>query len=159
MAAYTTAILGLGLSAYQIYQGEKQRKEAQREIDGYERQDLVNAAENIEIAQIGANLKREEDARTISTLVDISRAGGIRGVLGGLPRIQEYSNIENRKTQASLEEQEIARQYKIAGEEERLRNIREARDIANIGALSFTLRPCDPLVRLEACLFLGLPPT
>lgn len=135
MAALTSAILGAGLAGYQIYEGAQQKKQAQAALDNYQRQELKNPYENIQISTIGSDLIRQESGRTTANLVDASRNAGIRGIMGNLPRIQAYNNLQNQEAQKYLDDQNIKRQYAIAGDETNLRQIREQRDFANISAL------------------------
>ena len=135
MAAYTSAIIGLGLAGYQLYQGEQQKKQAKADLNKYKRQDLKNPYENIQISTVGSDLLREESGRTTANLVDASRNLGIRGIMGNLPKIQALNNDQNKEAQKYLDDQDIKRQYAIAGDETNLRQMREQRDFTNISAL------------------------
>lgn len=130
------AIIGLGLSAYQAYQGSKDKKDAQGELNAYERSALDNAYKNIQISTVGSDLMKEESQRTTANLTDATRAAGLRGVLGGIPKIQAQNNLANQEARKYLDDQVNKRQYAMAEDETRLRRYREDRDIANIGALS-----------------------
>lgn len=135
-AAITTSAIGVGISGLKAYQGMKQKKEAQNELNDYERQDLTNAFENVKISTVGTDLMREENQRTSANLVDASRNAGIRGILGGIPKIQASTNDQNREAQVSLDNQVQKREYAVAEDNTRLRGIKENRDNANIAALS-----------------------
>lgn len=135
-AAVTTTALGVGISGFQAYQGMKDKKKAENELNNYERQALTNAFENVKISTVGTDLMREESQRNSADLVDASRNAGIRGILGGIPKIQSNANAVNRQIQADLDNQVIKKEYAIAGDETALRNIKEDRDNANIAALS-----------------------
>lgn len=136
MAAITTTAIGVGISGYMAYQGEQDKKKAQAELNSYERQDLNNAFENVKISTIGSDLLREESQRTSANLVEASRNAGIRGILGGIPKIQEFTNNINREGQKILDDQVLKREYAIAGDDVKLRGEKEDRDISNISALS-----------------------
>ncbi|MGL4581366.1 MAG: hypothetical protein ACRCVU_00145, partial [Flavobacterium sp.] len=72
-AATTAAIIGATASTaaagYSIYQGSQQKKKAKAELNSYERQELINAAEQIEISTRGTDLMREESQRTVANMV------------------------------------------------------------------------------------------
>lgn len=135
-AAITSAAIGVAAAGASIYQGAQQKKKASQALNEYERQDLVNAAEQIEISTIGSDLMREESQRTTATMVDALQGGGGRLLGASLPQLQAGINQTNRQIQKDLDDQVINREYAIAQEESRLQNIRENRDVQNIGALS-----------------------
>ena len=139
MAAVTSAIVGaagLGMSAYQAIDGKNRQKKAQRELNNYERQDLNNAYENIQISTMGSDLLREENARTSSNLVDATQMGGARTIIGGIPRIVGATNNINQEAAKLLNDQVQKREYAIAQDNARIEGITENRDIANIAGLS-----------------------
>lgn len=139
MAAVTSAVIGvagLGMSAYQAIDGANRQKKAQRELNNYERQELNNAFENVQISTMGSDLLREENARTTANLVDATQMGGARTIIGGIPRIVGTSNEINREAAKMLDDQVRQREYAIAGDNARIEGITENRDIANINALS-----------------------
>lgn len=137
MAAATAIGLGgLALSGVQAIDGMNRSKKAQRELNNYERQELDNAFENVQISTMGADLMREEGARTTANLVDATQMGGARTVIGGIPRVVGASNEINREAAKMLDDQVQRREYAIAGDNARIEGITENRDIANINALS-----------------------
>lgn len=125
------------------YKGAEDKKKAQNALNDYERQSLDNAFENIKISTIGSDLIREESGRTSANLVDASRNAGIRGILGGIPKIQSFTNTENQEARKYLDDQVIKREYAIAGDETDLRGMRENRDNSNIAALSSQVQKGD----------------
>ena len=139
MAAITSAAVGavgLGMSAYQAIDGANRQKKAQRELNNYERQELNNAFENVQISTMGSDLLREEGARTTANLVDATQMGGARTIIGGIPRVVGASNEINREAAKMLDDQVQNREYAIAGDNTRIEGITENRDIANIAGLS-----------------------
>lgn len=139
MAAVSSAIIGgsgLVMSGVQAIDGMNRSKKAQRELNNYERQELDNAFENVQISTMGADLMREEGARTTANLVDATQMGGARTVIGGIPRVVGASNEINREAAKMLDDQVQRREYAIAGDNARIEGITENRDNANINALS-----------------------
>ncbi|WP_208103223.1 hypothetical protein [Myroides sp. LoEW2-1] len=135
MAAITSAAVGVAASGYSIYQGESQKKKAKSELNSYERQELINAAEQIQISTVGSDLMREETQRTTANMVAALQGGGSRAIGAGLPQLQAGINQTNRQIQKDLDDQVIQREYAIANEEANIRGIKEQRDMQNIGAL------------------------
>lgn len=136
MAAATTAVLGLGMSAYQMVDGISREKKNQRALDDYERQELDNAFKEIQISTYGADLLREENARTSAGLIDSARQGGSRSIIGGIPRIVGATNQINQEAGRLIDGQVVNREYAIAGDNARIEGITENRDNQNINALS-----------------------
>ncbi|MDR2223568.1 MAG: hypothetical protein LBE34_12690 [Flavobacteriaceae bacterium] len=134
-AAITSAAIGVAAAGYSIYQGEEQKKKSKQELNGYDRQALSNAAERIQISTVGTDLMLEESQRTVANVVDALQGGGSRVLGAGIPQLQAGINKTNRQIQKDLDDQVIQREYAIAQEEGRLTNIREQRDMQNIGAL------------------------
>lgn len=141
MAAITSSIIAAGATAYSISQKEKarkQREEAQQKIENYDRQSLEdNAYEDIKISTLGADLAREEQARSTATVVDALQSAGTRGI-GALGAVQASNNRNAREIAVGLDEQIIDKQYAMADDETRLRTMRERReelDLAGLGTL------------------------
>ena len=139
MAAITSAIVGaagLGMSAYQMVDAKKNQKKAQNELNSYERQVLTNAFENVKISTMGSDILRDENARNTANLVNASKMGGARTIIGAVPKIVASSNEVNQTAAKMVDDQIINREYAIAGDKTRIQGITEQRDIANISALS-----------------------
>ena len=141
MPAVTTIALGASAvagGAKAIF-GASQAKRARNAINNYQRQDLTNSNvfKNIGVSTLGSDYLREESARTTSGIVDVLRAGGIRGVLGGLPGVVAQNRTMNREGQNYLDNQVIKRDYAIAQDDARIRSMieqREYQDLAGLGA-------------------------
>lgn len=143
MAAVTSAAITIGVSGYMAYNASEQKKEAKRALNSYDRQDLKNPFENVQISTVGSDLLREESGRTSANLVDAAQSGGARAIMGAIPKIQAYTNSENRDIQKYLDDQYQKREYAIAGDETNLRAMKENRDNANISALSSQIDKAD----------------
>jgi hypothetical protein len=135
-AAVTGTIIGAGVAGYTIYNSERQRKEAQDDLNDYERQDLENAFENIQISTMGSDLAKEEAAGNAATMIDTLQRGGTRAIFGGLPKVQEYLTGVNNQAAQYLDAQQTRRDYAAAQDNQRIRDITENRDNQNITALS-----------------------
>ncbi|HLW32239.1 MAG TPA: hypothetical protein VKX40_08245 [Aequorivita sp.] len=136
MAAITSGVIAAGTAGYQIYQGEQKKKQAKADMNEYERADLENAFENIQISTIGSDLMRDEVMRGSASLVDAMQQGGSRMVAAGLPRIQKGIQEGANEARNYLDSQVQTRDRLIAEDEANLRGVRENRDIQNLSAIS-----------------------
>ena len=131
-----TSGAGLLLSGYQMYQGNQQSKQAENALKNYKRNDLTNPYENDQISTIGSDYMREQSGQMSADMVDSSRNGGIRGVFGGVPKIQAMANSSNQEGRQYLDGQVQQREQNIAQDNVRIRDIREGRDQQNIAGMS-----------------------
>jgi len=142
MAGATTGAMAVagginaGLSGGQFLSGMSERKRAKRALENYQRQELNNAFRDVQISTLGSDLMREENARNMATATDTMAQAGDRSIVGGLPKIVAQTNIANQEARNYLDGQAIKRNYAIGQDEQQIRSIKEARDNANISALS-----------------------
>lgn len=135
-AAITSGVLAVGTAGYQIYQGEQRKKQAKADMNEYERADLENAFENIQVSTIGSDLAREELQRGSASVVDALQQGGSRMVTAGLPRVQSALISGTNEARSYLDNQVQTRDRLIAQDNVNLRGVRENRDIQNLSAIS-----------------------
>jgi len=128
------ATAGIGL--YQTIKGSKEKRDAQKMLEAYQRQQLQNQAENLRVSTLGADLQREEQARLASAQVDALQGGGTRALVGGLGRTESGNQAVNEQIAANLDEQQIANDRERMNEEIRIRGMQESRENADIEALS-----------------------
>lgn len=140
-AATVTALAGLGMAGYQAYQGAQQKKQAQKALNNYDRQDLdkSNPYENMPISTVGSDLLREENQRNNANTVDALRNGGTRGI-AMIPQVVANNNTQNRETRAYLDDQVTKRNYAIAGDKTAIRGMQEDRENADLAGLGQQLQ-------------------
>jgi|GEM_PF-2103906 len=141
MGAITTATiaataLSTGLAGAKTVTAMKERRRAKRALDNYERQELDNAFENVQISTIGSDLMREDNARNMATATETIAQAGDRAIVGGLPKIVAQTNIANQQARNYLDDQVIKRDYAMGQDQQQIRAMQESRDNANISALS-----------------------
>lgn len=136
MAAITSAAIGVAASGYQIYQGEQQKKKAKAAMNQYERADLENAFENMQVSTIGSDFVRDEMLRGSASLVNAMQQGGSRMVTAGLPRVQSMLTQSGNEARNYLDSQVKEREQLVARDNTQIRNIRENRDMQNLQAIS-----------------------
>jgi len=128
-------IVSAGVSAYQIARAEKQKADAKKQIADFDRQELVNPYENIQISTKKSDQQTEANLVNVATTVDALQRGGTRAILGGIPRINNQSLILQERISQDLTNQELQRDLQIARGEENIRAIRENREVGALAGL------------------------
>lgn len=128
MAAITSSVLALGVSAYKIADAEKQKKDAKDAINDFKRQDLVNSYENIQLSTLKADQQTEANTSNTATSIDALQRGGTRAVLGGIPRVNENNILLQNIISQDLQRQDAERSQLIARGESDIMAIREGRE-------------------------------
>ena len=108
-------------------EGRKMQKKAQALIDNFEWEELKNPYKDLQVSTMGADLRREENARMGATAVDALQGGGTRAIVGGLGRLQAQNNLMNREIAANLDEQRKSIDYAAAQDDTRIRDMIEKR--------------------------------
>ena len=119
-----------------MIQGAKEQREAKQALDNYQRQQLENVANGLQVSTLGSDLQREEQARLASSQVQTARDSGLRGMIGSLGRIEAGNQAVMAKTGADLDMQQKQIDQIQAEDDARIRAIKENREIADINALS-----------------------
>ncbi|MGV6830322.1 MAG: hypothetical protein ACWA5P_02010 [bacterium] len=135
MALPVGAIMGAVAGIGQTIFGGIQARRARKALESYRRQDLNNVFENVKISTVGSDLMREENARNVATSVDALQQAGVRGVIGGLPRILASNNALNRNIRGYLDDQINRREVMIAQDDARIRSMQERREEADLAGL------------------------
>lgn len=135
MAAVTAAAIAGGSAIYQTAQGVSQTNKANDALNAFDRQELENVYENIGISTVGSDLIKDENALVAGNAIDAARSGGIRGIMSTLPKIQAQNNAMNREARNYLDQQVQRRDYAIAGDEARIRQMQEQRDNADLAGI------------------------
>ena len=136
MGEYIAGGMSVVGGAYNMIQGAKQRRDARKALENYERQELKNVAENLQVSTLGADRQREEQARLAATQIDALQGAGTRGIIGGLGRVEAGNQNVNMDIAANLDEQQRAIDVMKAEDDARIRNMQESREIGDINALS-----------------------
>jgi hypothetical protein len=133
-----TAIAGVGAlaSGIQTISGAKQKRDSQDALENYQRQDLENVAEGLQVSTLGADLQREEQARLASSQVGALQGAGVRGLVGGLGRVEAGNQMANREIAANLDAQQKQIDQMYAQDEANIRGMQEQREIADVAGYS-----------------------
>ena len=131
-----SAATSIGSSLLAKGSAKKRTKEAQSLLDNYQRQDIVNPYENIQVSTLSADRQREDLARAIATNTQYAAMGGGRAIAGIAPQLVAQQNTQEAQILANLDEQEKQRQQLIARGDEMVQNMTEQRennDLMGIG--------------------------
>lgn len=133
-----TAIAATGAlaSGIQAISGAKQRRDAKNALENYQRQELENVAEGLQVSTLGADLQREEQARLASSQVGALQGAGARGLLGGLGRVEAGNQMMNREIAANLDAQQKQIDQMYAQDQANIRGMQEQREMSDIAGLS-----------------------
>jgi len=140
MAALSTAIIAggsLALGAFKTVKGASEKNKFEDKLNNYDRQELNNRAEDLQINTAAADLMTEESARTTNAMIGAVSKGGSRAVTGNAGRIQASNTRANKKAALSLERQVQRRNNSIVRENARIERMMERReegDIRGLGA-------------------------
>lgn len=133
--AGTAAALSAGKAISDISRGNKIAREAREDRRNYTRQDLSNAYAGMSVPTRGAQLQREEGARTQAETSYLASQSGARGAIGGSQTIADQSRETMSRIGAQLEESEFRLNQMIAEDEARIRNLREQREQQDLAAI------------------------
>lgn len=128
--------LGAGMGLFQTIQGAKQAKEAKQALDNYERQELTNVADGLQVSTLSSDLQREEQARLSASQVDAAAQSGTRGIVGSVGKIEAGNQRLNREIGADLDKQQKDIDQMKAQDEQRIQGMTEQRQNSDISALS-----------------------
>lgn len=133
-----TAIAATGAlaSGIQAISGAKQRRDAKNALENYQRQELNNVAEGLQVSTLGSDLQREEQARMAASQVGALQGAGVRGVIGGLGRVEAGNQMVNREIAANLDAQQKQIDQMYAQDQANIRGMQEQREVGDISALS-----------------------
>lgn len=131
MAAITsTVIAGIGLatSAYQIVDNINEKKQAEEDLRNFNRQEYTNPNENIIVDTTKADQMTKANNINVATSVDALQRLDTRGVLGGIPKINESSIFLQDKISEDLARQERENDILIAKGESEILRVKEQRE-------------------------------
>lgn len=140
MGAMTTMAVagGVGLlgSSFQTIKGINDSRRARRELEKYQRQELTSPFEGLQVSTLGADLQREERARLEAMQLEGLQGAGVRGLVGGLGRMDAQSQLMNQEIGAGLDQQRMNIDMALAGDRANIRSMQELREMQDIMALS-----------------------
>jgi hypothetical protein len=133
--AAISAGIGLVSSVDQFFSSRKSQKDAEEALNNFRRQELINPYEDIQISRLKSEQQTDANLSNMATSVDALQRTGARGVLAGIPRLSENNILLQNQISQDLEQQDVNRSMLIAQGEERIRQVREARELGAIQGL------------------------
>lgn len=138
MAIATGTAIALGITAAAgaatAISGASRAKRAKKALQNFQRQGL-RQTEGLRVSTLGAELQTEAALQRQASSVDALRAGGVRGLVGGLGRVEAIQGQQQRQIAADLDRQQMQIEQMQFQEAQSLRQMREQRESFQIGAL------------------------
>lgn len=137
-AATSIAMAGIGIlgSGYKALQGAKDAKDAKNALNNYKRQEFQNVADGMQVSTLGAELQTESQARLASSQTSALQGAGVRGLVGGLGRVEAGNQEVTQGIAADLDQKQKDIDQIKAQDQSRIRDMQEARENADIAGLS-----------------------
>jgi len=139
MAVVTSVAIGavgVGMSAYQAYSGSKQAEQARKDFENQPVQELKNSYRDLNVTRYGADLKQEAQQNVAASQVEALQGAGVRGVMGGLGRVEAGNRAVAQEIGADLDAQRKAIDQAIASGDMTVQQMEEQRRRENLAALS-----------------------
>ena len=124
-----------GTSILQTSQANKQADKREKEIDNYQRQDIVNPNLGLQVSTLGADRQREDLNRTITMMANQAAMGGSRSILGIAPNLLNAQLQQGQQIAGNLDQQEAQRQQAVAQGEGMVTQMMEQRENADLAGL------------------------
>jgi len=128
--------LGLAGGLYQSIAGAKEKRDAQKALENYQRQELQNVYDNTAVSTLGADRQIENQARLASGQISALQDAGTRGLIGGLGKVEAGNQNVNQQIAADLDQQQKQIDFARAGDQANIRSMQENRENQDINALS-----------------------
>ena len=135
-AAAISGGLGLAGGLYQSIAGAKEKRDAQKALENYQRQQLQNVYDNTAVSTLGADRQIENQARLASGQISALQDAGTRGLIGGLGKVEAGNQNVNQQIAADLDQQQKQIDFARAGDQANIRAMQENREQNDINALS-----------------------
>ena len=136
-------VISMGTSIVGAISSGKRAKKIEKQIEDYQRQQLTNPFERLQVSTAGADLQREDIGRSVATGIDKLAMGGSRALIGGLPNMLEQQVAQEQKISADLDQQYNQNQQLKAqgdGMVQQMQERREEGDLAGLGNALNTAR-------------------
>lgn len=136
-------LIGLAVSAgmggLQMAKANKDKKNAKKAIDDYQRQDLINPASGLQVSTLGADRQREDLARTLASYGNMVSMGGSRSIAASLPNLLEQQNNQEAQIAANLDQEQSRIDQIKANAQLGVMNMQEQRENADLVGLGTQL--------------------
>jgi imidazolonepropionase-like amidohydrolase len=127
--------LSAGGSIAQTVSGATRASRARKALENFQRQELKNVTEGMRVSTLGAELQTQEAQRRFATSVEALRAGGVRGLVGGLGSVEQQQQAAQQQIAAGLDVQQQQIEQARAQDEANIRAMQEQRESSQIAGL------------------------
>ncbi|MDV3882904.1 hypothetical protein CMU04_06175 [Elizabethkingia anophelis] len=127
-AAVVGGVVGIGSGLAQSIGAGRRAKRIQEQRDNYQRQTLQNPYNTLQVSTMGADLQREDLARSMATNANLLSMGGSRGLVGGLPNLMAQQVAAEQQIAANLDQQYIQNQNMKAQGNAMVQQMQEQRE-------------------------------
>lgn len=134
--ATTMAIIGGVASAAQAVKGAKEASETKSALNNLKLPEWQNPYENMQVSTMGADLQRQESQRTAASNIEALQGAGVRGIVGGVGRVQGEQQQMNQQIAADLDRQQKEINQQSAQAQMQIQGIEEQRYRGDVSALS-----------------------
>lgn len=140
MGGIASGVLGAGMGLYNSIKGAREARDAENALNNYQRQELTNAGDGLTVSRLGADVQRADQAQLAATQVDALRGAGTRGMIGGIGAVGRNNMAVADNIAAGLDGQQKEIDQFVAQDEQRIRQMQESRENADLAALSSQLQ-------------------
>ncbi len=130
------AIIGGVASAAQAVKGAQQASAAKNALNDLEIPEWVNPYENAQVSTMGADLQRQESQRTAASNIEALQGAGVRGLVGGVGRVQAQQQQMDQQIAADLDRQQKELDQQKAQAQMQIQGVEEQRYRGDVSALS-----------------------
>jgi len=134
--ATTMAIIGGAASAFQAVKGAQEASAAKSALNDLKIPEWVNPYENMQVSTMGADLQMQESQRTAASNIEALQGAGVRGIVGGVGRVQGEQQQMNQQIAADLDRQQKELDQQKAQAKMQIQGIEEQRYKGDVAALS-----------------------
>ena len=134
--ATTMAIIGGVASAAQAVKGAQQTSEAKSALNDLKLPEWQNPYANMKVSTLGADYSRELGQRTAASNIEALQGAGVRGLVGGVGRVQSEQQQYNTQAAADLDRQQKEIDQQWAQAKMQILGIEEQRYRGDVSALS-----------------------
>lgn len=138
--ATAAAIAAIATAGVQTTSGLIGAAKDRKAIENFKPQELVNPYDNIQLSTLKSEQQTDAANVNFANSVDALQRTGTRGVLGGIPSINNSNILLQNMISADLEKQDKERSILIAQGDERIAQIRENREQGALQGLGQSLQ-------------------
>jgi hypothetical protein len=134
--ATTMAIIGGVASAAQAVKGAQQASAAKDALNDLKLPEWQNPYENAQVSTLGADYSRELSQGTAASNIEALQGAGVRGLVGGVGRVQSEQQKVDQQIAADLDRQQKELDQQKAQAYMQIKGVEEQRYRGDVSALS-----------------------